>query len=31
MEPAALFVLPCLYSLMVRDKKGGGDEPIEAG
>jgi len=31
MEPAALFVLPCLYSLMVRDRKGGGDEPIEAG
>ncbi|MHC5544338.1 hypothetical protein ACYOEI_39420, partial [Singulisphaera rosea] len=21
-EPATLFVLPCLYSLMVRDKKG---------
>jgi len=38
MEPAALFVLPCLYSLMVKDKKGadeepegGGDEPTEGG
>ena len=34
-EPATLFVLPCLYSLMVRDKKGthaprhADDEPID--
>ncbi len=29
-EPATLFVLPCLYSLMVRDKKGGHGGPAHA-
>ena len=30
-EPATLFVLPCFYSLMIRDKKGHPDSREHAG